>query len=62
MLVQYRFNVYFLLGFTAMHWLQIIAPFLVFLNLRKRQVQSRKLFCLIIFEEKWSLKKVNQKK
>ena len=50
MLVQYRFNVYFLPGFTAIHWLQIIATFQIFLNVRKSQIQAKKLFCLIILE------------
>ena len=61
MLVQYRFNVYFLPGFTAMLWLQIIATFQIFLNCRKSQIHDKKLFCLIIFKEKWSLKKVTRK-
>lgn len=61
MLIQYRFNVYFLPGFTAMHWLQIIATFQIFLNCRKSQIHDKKLFCLIIFKEKWSLKKVTRK-
>jgi len=61
MLVQYRFSVYFLPGFTAMHWLQIIATFQIFLNFRKSQIHAKKFFCLIIFKEKWSLKKVTRK-
>ena len=34
-----RVNVYFLPGFTAMHWLQTIATFQIFLNFRNSQIQ-----------------------
>ena len=64
MLVQYRFNVYFLPGFSAMHWLQIMATFQIFLNFRKSQIHAKKIIltnCLIIFKEKWSLKKLTRK-
>ena len=61
MLVQYRFNVYFLPSLTAMHWLQIIATSQIFLNFRKSQIHAKILICLIIFKEKWSLKKVTRK-
>ena len=44
-----------------MHWLQIIATFQIFLNFRKSHIHVKKLFCLIIFKEKWSLKKVTRK-
>ena len=64
MLVQYQFNVYFLPGFSAMHWLQIMATFQIFLNFRKSQIHAKKIIltnCLIIFKEKWSLKKLTRK-
>ena len=61
MLVQYRFNVYFLPGFSAMHWLQIMGTFQIFLILEKAKYTLKKLFCLIIFKEKWSLKKLTRK-
>ena len=56
-----RVNVYFLPGFIAMHWLQIIATFQIFLNFRNSQIHAKKLFCLVIFKEKWSLKTVTRK-
>ena len=43
MLVQYLFNVYFLLGFSTMHWLQIMATFQVLLNFRKSQIHATKI-------------------
>ena len=50
MLVQYRFSVYFLAGFTkAMQWLQIIAAFQIFLSFWKCQIHAKKIFCLTIF-------------
>ena len=64
MLVQHRFNVYFLPGFSAMHWLQIMATFQIFLNFRKSQIHAKKIIltnCLIIFKEKWRLKKLTRK-
>ena len=49
MLVQYRFNVYFLPGFTAMYWLQIIATFQIFLNFRKSQMHAKKIILFDYF-------------
>ena len=49
MLVQYQFNVYFLPGFSAMHWLQIMATFQIFLNFRKSQIHAKKIILFDYF-------------